>query len=88
MAAAATKLQSVSLLLLLCGRAALVAAGCSATGVTGIDNAADCAALLAAYAAWGNQPTSWASGIAAGASYCSWDAATIQQCADGRVSTL
>ena len=57
--------------------------------MTGSDNADDCAALLAAYAAWGNQPESWAAGIAAGSSYCAWDTNSIQMCYnDGRVTRL
>ena len=57
--------------------------------MTGSDNADDCAALLAAYAAWGNQPASWAAGIAAGRSYCAWDTNSIQKCSnDGRVTRL
>ena len=54
----------------LLSRARPAAAGCSAAGVTGSDNAGDCAALLAAYAAWNNRPVFWAAGIASGASYC------------------
>ena len=71
--------------LLLMARAS---ADCSASGVTGTDNADDCAVLLAAYAAWGNNPVSWATGIAAETSYCSWDTGTIQACSDGRVAQL
>ena len=57
--------------------------GCAAS-----DNAVDCAALLAAYVAWGSKPASWAPGIAAGTSYCAWDTSTIQSCTGGRVTTL
>ena len=56
--------------------------GCAPT-----DNAGDCAVLLAAYAAWGNQPASWAAGIAAGSSYCSWDVSSVT-CTNGRVTSL
>ena len=63
-------------------------AGCSASGVTGSDNADDCTALLAAYAAWGNKPMSWAAGIATGTSYCSWDTSTIRTCINSRVQYL
>ena len=73
---------------LLIARVSPAGAGCYASGtVTGTDSAADCAALLAAYTAWGNQPTSWAAGIAAGASYCSWDTNSLT-CSSGRVLTL
>ena len=34
--------------------------------------ASDRAALLAVYAAWGNQPAVWTAGIASGASHCTW----------------
>jgi len=44
-----------------------------ATGCAPSDNLCYCAALLAVYAAWGNKPSSWAAGIAAGSSYCMWD---------------
>ena len=73
----------------LLSRISHVAAGCYANGtVTGTDNQADCAALLAAYTAWGNKPAGWAAGIAAGASYCSWQTSTVY-CASGpRVNTL
>ena len=47
------------LLVLVLARVPPASAGCSATGVTGSDNAGDCAALLSAYAAWGNKPTSY-----------------------------
>ena len=65
-------------------------AGCSASGATGSDNAADCSALLAAYSAWGNQPSGWGAAIAAGSSYCSWiDASNIMiQCTGARVTSL
>ena len=57
-------------------------------GCAPADNAVECAALLGAYVAWGNQPASWAAGIAAGASYCSWDTGTITACVNGRVQQL
>ena len=76
------------LLLLLARVPAPASAGCSASGVTGSDDADDCSALLEAYAALGNQPTTWAAGIAAGTSYCSWDAYTIYACINGRVQYL
>ena len=60
---------------------------CTTTGVTGTDNAADCSALRAVYAAWGNKPTLWANGIATGASYCLWDLSSIT-CTAGRVTSL
>lgn len=70
------------------------AAGCSAAGATGTDHPGDCAALLAIFSAWKGHPPAWASGIAAGASYCSWDPylsgpgdGTIE-CTDGRVTAL
>ena len=44
-------------------------AGCSGITAGSSDNEDDCTALLTAYAAWGNKPTSWAAGIAAGTSY-------------------
>ena len=61
-------------------------AGCSASGVTGTDNAGDCAALLAAYKAWGDNPTSWAAQIAMGSSYCVWN--HNLECTGFRVSLL
>ena len=53
---------------------------CSAT-----DNPGDCTGLLVAYAAWGNKPDAWATGIYAGSSLCTWGGVT---CTAGRVTTL
>ena len=64
-----------------------MAAGCTAAGMaTGGDNATECAALIAAYAAWGNKPTNWAAGIKSGSSYCAWGSAI--ECIGGRVVVL
>ena len=63
------------------------------------DNAVDCAVLTSVYAAWGSNPASWAAGISAGASYCTWDpyisadyglanSGTVLCDATGRVSSL
>ena len=82
------RIACILLAVLVLARATPASAGCSASGVTGSDNADDCAALLAAYAAWGNKPASWAAGIAAGTSYCDWDAYTIYACINGRVQYL
>lgn len=61
-------------------------AGCFANGtVTGGDNAGDCAALLAAYAAWSNKPAYWTPNIAAGTSYCGWAGV---YCSNGQVTNL
>ena len=74
------------------------AGGCNAFGVaTGSDNAGDCAALVAAYNAMGNQPAAWSLGIASGSSYCVWCNSTNLPAAynfwlacdgNGRVQTL
>ena len=61
--------------------AAATAAACPNAG----DNAGDCAALMGAYAAWGNAPAAWAAPIAAGTSMCAWSGVT---CAGGRVTRL
>ena len=54
-----------------------------------LESPSDRAALLDAYSAWGNQPASWASGIAANRSYCLWGAnSTAVQCLGCRVYSL
>ena len=65
-------------------------AGCSAAGATTPDNAGDCAALMAAYAAWNGSAwtskSAWASGMSAGTSLCSWGSTIV--CTSGRVTSL
>lgn len=83
--------------------ALLLAVAVTATAAQGgcapSDNAVDCAVLTGAYAAWGGNPASWAAGISAGASYCTWDpyisadyglanSGTVLCDATGRVSSL
>lgn len=61
---------------------------CTAAGATGSDNAGDCTALRALFAAWGSAPAAWASGVTQGTSYCVWDPSSIV-CDDyGRVTAL
>ena len=83
-----TSAAAATSLLLVAALVGPASAGCFANGtVTKGDNSGDCAALLAAYAAWGNNPASWAPNIAAGASYCGWGAGRIS-CSNGRVTVL
>lgn len=56
--------------------------------MTGTDNATDCAAVRALYAAFNNAPSSWTGGMNRGLSYCDWDANTLQCDTYGRVTAL
>lgn len=70
-----------------CGVQACAPPSCGAGGVAGTDNAGDCAALRALFAAWGNAPAAWSRGVSGSLSYCQWDASIV--CDDfGRVSQL
>ena len=88
------RVEAVYVVLVFLVHVHLAAAGCSSSGVTGSDDAGDCAVLLAAFAAWGNLSGAtsmglWATGIAAGTSYCDWDPSRSVGCnSNGRVSTL
>ena len=80
------------LLVLICMGSTIrgASAGCSASGATAPDDAGDCAALMAAYAAWNGSTwtskSAWASGMSSGTSLCTWSS-TIT-CTLGRVTAL